>query len=74
MNAHAPPEKKPLLGGEGLSKLTEKKYALRPILQGWQREAARLFREYWRTGNPKHLCAFVRHVVAMRIREARVAL
>jgi len=32
----------------------------------WQREAARLFNEYWRTGGERHLAAFVRHVVAMR--------
>ena len=32
----------------------------------WQREAARLFREYWRTGNQRHLRAFLTHVSAMR--------
>lgn len=32
----------------------------------WQREAARLFGEYWRTGNLKHLGAFIRHVRGMR--------
>jgi hypothetical protein len=32
----------------------------------WQREAVRLFSEYWRTNDPKHLAAFVVHVVAMR--------
>jgi len=31
----------------------------------WQREAARLFRGFWRTGNQKHLRAFFTHVVAM---------
>lgn len=33
----------------------------------WQREATRLFREFWRTGNQKHLRAFITHVVAMRV-------
>jgi hypothetical protein len=33
----------------------------------WEREAARLFREFWRTGNHKHLGAFVRHIAAMRV-------
>ena len=37
----------------------------------WQREAVRLFNEYWRTGNQTHLWAFVRHVIAMRAHEAR---
>lgn len=37
----------------------------------WQREAARLFREYWRTADDKHLAAFVRHVVAMRTHAVR---
>ena len=32
----------------------------------WRREAARLFREFWRSGNQKHLCAFVKHVQGMR--------
>jgi hypothetical protein len=33
---------------------------------GWQTEAQRLFREFWRTGNQTHLTAFVTHVTAMR--------
>jgi len=47
-------------------------YRLPPFLQlvpplvGWEREAARLFREFWRTGNQKHLRAFFTLVVAMR--------
>jgi hypothetical protein len=54
-------------------------YRLLPVLQpaplakingaravAWQRQAARLFREFWRTGNQKHLRAFFTHVVAMR--------
>jgi len=40
--------------------------AAQACLASWQREAARLFGEYWRTNDQKHLCAFVRHVVAMR--------
>ena len=48
----------------------QRRYSVAPIVQArWQREAARLFREYWRTGNPRHLAAFVRHVVAMRLYE-----
>jgi hypothetical protein len=39
---------------------------LLPPLVGWEREATRLFREFWRTGNRKHLRAFFVHVVAMR--------
>jgi hypothetical protein len=34
--------------------------------QGWHREAARLLSEYVRCGNPKHLVAFVVHVIGMR--------
>jgi hypothetical protein len=37
------------------------------IWKRWEREAARLFREFWSTGNQKHLRAFVRHIVAMRV-------
>ena len=39
--------------------------------KSWRREAVRLFGEYWRTSNPKHLRAFCRHVVAMRAHEVR---
>jgi hypothetical protein len=39
----------------------------------WQREAARLLNEYFRTGNPKHLVAFVVHIIGMRTRFARAA-
>jgi len=35
----------------------------------WKHEAARLFAEYWRTNDLKHLLAFVRHVQAMRAYE-----
>ena len=37
----------------------------------WQREAARLFGEYWHSGHQKHLHAFFVHIVAMRAHEAR---
>jgi len=35
----------------------------------WEREAARLFREFWRTSDQKHLRAFSVHVLAMRAHE-----
>jgi hypothetical protein len=41
--------------------------------QHWQCEATRLFREYWRTADQKHLRAFCSHVIAMRAHEARPA-
>ena len=45
-------------------------------MQGWELEGARLFREFWRTGNQKHVRAFFTHVVAMLAHEiaARQAL
>jgi len=71
-----PPKEKPLLGGEGLHKLTTRAeyhaLDLPQVAVYWQREAARLFGEYWRSGNEKHLQAFVRHVLAMRNHQARV--
>jgi hypothetical protein len=39
---------------------------------GWQREAARLFNEYWRSGDKRHLAALVTHVAAMRVYAKRV--
>jgi hypothetical protein len=36
------------------------------VWKRWSREAARLFAEYWKTGNPKHLFAFTTHVHGMR--------
>ena len=36
------------------------------IWNRWCREATRLFAEYWRTANAKHLSAFARHVHGMR--------
>ena len=67
----SPPIEKPLLGGEGLRKLTATAYGGQPILQGWQREAARLFAEFWRSADEKHLHAFRRHIIAMRAHQAR---
>ena len=59
-------------------------YRLLPVLQPaplekinsacaavWEREAARLFREFWRTGNQKHLRAFSAHVGALRSHQAK---
>jgi hypothetical protein len=37
------------------------------IWQRWQREASRLFAEYWKTGDPRHLAAFCRHAHGMRV-------
>ena len=81
MNTHGPPKEKRRLCGTALRN-TEllAAYRLLPVLQAapleklngahavaWEREAARLFREFWRTGNQKHLRAFFTHVVAMRV-------
>ena len=69
-------KEKPLLGGEGLHKRIEKEYAAEGTLQaawlGWQHEAARLLREFWRTANRKHLEAFFTHVAAMRAYKERL--
>jgi hypothetical protein len=63
-------KEKPLLGREGLHKRIETEYAVQPALQAawlcWQREAARLLGEYFRSGNPKHLVAFVVQIIGMR--------
>jgi hypothetical protein len=40
-------------------------------LRSWEREAARLFSEYWRIANQKHLAAFCTHVVGMRAHGGR---
>jgi hypothetical protein len=37
----------------------------------WQREAGRLFTEYWRTGGKEHLIAFAVHIAGMRVRLER---
>jgi hypothetical protein len=41
------------------------------IWQQWEREARRLFIEFWRTADDRHLRAFAAHVRAMRIRARR---
>jgi hypothetical protein len=70
---NASPKEKPLLGGAGLCRLTARgRYHALHLLQAstvwgvWKREAVRLFREFWRTANRKHLEAFFTHVAAMR--------
>ena len=68
MNSHAPPKQKRAPAKSAFQN-TEMPTAYRslPVLQAvWEREGARLFREYWRSGNLKDLHAFVVHVVAMR--------
>lgn len=70
MNAPAPPKE-----AGGTVNAAHSKLTLTPILpllratikRGWQREAARLFNEFWRNGNQKHLVAFVTHVAAIRV-------
>ena len=37
------------------------------IWKRWCREAQRLFAQYWKTGNPRHLHALSRHIDAMRV-------
>jgi hypothetical protein len=79
-----PPKEKRGLGTALKTAELQAEYRLSPVLQpapvakingaravAWQREAARLFREFWRTGNEKHLAAFRMHVVAMRVHERR---
>lgn len=41
------------------------------IWQQWEREARRLFIEFWRTSDERHLHAFAVHVRAMRGHEGR---
>ena len=78
MSAHGPPKKRSAPGREitGAAKLQLLQAYPRPVpaqvcFARWQREAARLFREFWRTGKQKHLRAFFTHVVAMRAYKAR---
>jgi len=40
-------------------------------LRVWQREAGRLFHEFWRTGRREHINAFAVHVIGMRSRITR---
>jgi len=43
----------------------------RIIWERWKREAARLFAEYWRTANAKHLSALATHLHGMRMHDRR---
>ena len=72
-----PPNEKGALRHAPIPKLTTRRYhrfnAAQDCFPRWQREAARLFREFWRTGNQEHLRAFSTHVAAMRAHVARAA-
>ena len=75
------PQKKAPGAGEqtGRELISARAYHAVDVLQArsiwavWKREATRLFREFWRTGNQKHLRAFFTHVVAMRAHQMRAA-
>jgi len=80
MNAHAPPkrESRPARAAlENLHRDTRHDFHATQLrqdsLRAWQREAVRLFHEFWRTGWRAHLDAFGRHVVAMQSRITRKA-
>jgi hypothetical protein len=45
---------------------------LQACFQRWQREGTRLLNEYFRSGNPKHLVAFVVHIMGMRAHQVAV--
>lgn len=69
-----PPEKAPGAGEQTGRRLTTRaRYHALHLLQyrnvsvRWEREAARLFREFWRSGDQRHLWAFFTHVAAMRV-------
>lgn len=68
-------KEKPLLCGEGLHKRIETEYAVETAMQAawlrWQRQAATFITEFWRTGDQKHLAAFVVHIIGMRAHQAR---
>ena len=73
MNAHAPPKKAPGAGEQtGRDLIAARAYHAVDVLQarsiwdGWKREGMRLFSDFWRTADEKHLAAFGRHVVGMR--------
>jgi hypothetical protein len=79
MNALSPPKKERGFGTALKTSELLEAYRVLPALQAapleraavWEREAARLFREFWRNGNQKHLRAFFIHVVGMRAYKAR---
>jgi len=70
VSAHAPPKRESRPGRAALENLqrdsSQDFHVTQPF--GWQREAARLFGEYWRTGRPADIEAFARHVIGMRTR------
>ena len=72
MNGHGPPIKREGRRAKAaLRKLTlvaayRKSNAVQ--IFAWQREATRLFAEYWRTGQRSHIDAFAAHVIGMRER------
>jgi hypothetical protein len=41
------------------------------IWRRWEREARRLFIEFWRTSDERHLRAFATHVYGMRVHDGR---
>ncbi len=43
----------------------------RIIWKHWKREASRLFAEYWRTADAKHLSALATHLHGMRMHDGR---
>jgi len=58
-----------------ISKSARPSYQQCNVLQAcfphWQREGARLLNEYFRSDNPKHLVAFVVHIMGMRAHQGR---
>jgi hypothetical protein len=69
MIAHGPPDTEHLIETSLSRKCQLERSSL--VWNGWQREAARLFTEFWRTDNERHLRAFFTHVVAMRVHAGR---
>jgi len=69
----APPERKAPGAGEqtGRQLTTRARYHALDLLQyrnvwgRWEREAARLFRDFWRSGDQRHLRAFFTQVAGM---------
>lgn len=70
-----PPNEKGALLHAPIPKSATPRYQHRKPAQAcfmsWQREASRLFTEYWHTGGKKHLIAFAVHIAGMRIRLER---
>lgn len=76
----SPPQRKAPGAGEqtGRQLIASREYHAVDLLQAravwaiWQSEAARLFGEFWRSGNQKHLSACFTHVAAMRAYKERL--